>query len=54
MGMSSGWERFDFNKDAPLDDDDEETEGEFFFHILDVIFCFCGFVDYLAFSSELL
>lgn len=26
MGMSSGWERFDFNKDAPLDDDDEETE----------------------------
>ncbi|XP_072995832.1 uncharacterized protein [Typha latifolia] len=22
-GMSAGWERFDFNKDAPLDDDDE-------------------------------
>lgn len=25
-GMGSGWERFDFNKDAPLDD--EEIEGE--------------------------
>lgn len=22
-GMGSGWERFDFNKEAPLDDDDE-------------------------------
>ncbi|XP_008806316.2 zinc finger CCCH domain-containing protein 13 [Phoenix dactylifera] len=22
-GMNTGWERFDFNKDAPLDDDDE-------------------------------
>ncbi|XP_020582716.1 uncharacterized protein LOC110026196 [Phalaenopsis equestris] len=26
MGMSSGWERFDFNKDAPLDDDSDEIE----------------------------
>ncbi|XP_020265484.1 RNA-binding protein 25 [Asparagus officinalis] len=26
IGTSSAWERFDFNKDAPLDDDDEETE----------------------------
>lgn len=25
-----GWERFDFNKDAPLDDDDE-IEGSFGF-----------------------
>ncbi|WOL17482.1 serine/Arginine-related protein 53 isoform X1 [Canna indica] len=25
-GMGSGWERFDFNKDAPLDDDDDEIE----------------------------
>lgn len=24
-GMGSGWERFEFNKDAPLDD--EEVEG---------------------------
>lgn len=24
-GMGSGWERFEFNKDAPLDD--EEIEG---------------------------
>lgn len=24
--MGSGWERFDFDKDAPLDDD-EEIEG---------------------------
>ncbi|KAG0461585.1 hypothetical protein HPP92_021517 [Vanilla planifolia] len=26
IGMSSGWERFDFNKDAPLDDGDDEIE----------------------------
>lgn len=25
-GMGSGWERFEFNKDAPLDD--EEIEGQ--------------------------
>lgn len=25
-GMGSGWERFEFNKDAPLDD--EEIEGK--------------------------
>ncbi|XP_010929103.2 LOW QUALITY PROTEIN: uncharacterized protein [Elaeis guineensis] len=25
-GMNTGWERFDFNKDAPLDDDDDEIE----------------------------
>ncbi|PKA50819.1 hypothetical protein AXF42_Ash007474 [Apostasia shenzhenica] len=25
MGMSTGWERFDFNKDAPLDDDEIEV-----------------------------
>lgn len=24
IGMSSGWERFDFNKDAPLDEEEEE------------------------------
>ncbi|KAI0502657.1 hypothetical protein KFK09_017613 [Dendrobium nobile] len=28
MGMSSGWERFDFNKDAPLDDNDEIEVAE--------------------------
>ena len=27
-GVTSGWERFDFDKDAPLDDDDE-IEGQF-------------------------
>ncbi|KAJ8486411.1 hypothetical protein OPV22_018896 [Ensete ventricosum] len=26
-GMGSGWERFDFNKEAPLDDDDDELEA---------------------------
>jgi len=36
VGMSSGWERFDFNKDAPLDDDDDETEGKFCFYIIDI------------------
>lgn len=25
MGMGSGWERFDFNKDAPLDDEEIEA-----------------------------
>lgn len=30
MSKGTGWERFDFNKDAPLDDDDE-IEGELFF-----------------------
>lgn len=29
-GMNTGWERFDFNKDAALDDDDE-IEGWFSF-----------------------
>lgn len=28
-GMGSGWERFEFDKDAPLDDD--EIEGLFLF-----------------------
>ncbi|KAL8158724.1 hypothetical protein V2J09_000261 [Rumex salicifolius] len=27
IGTGSGWERFDFNKDAPLDNEDEEIEG---------------------------
>ncbi|RWW63784.1 hypothetical protein BHE74_00029021 [Ensete ventricosum] len=26
-GMGSGWERFDFNREAPLDDDDDELEA---------------------------
>lgn len=26
IGASSGWERFDFNKEAPLDDDEDATE----------------------------
>lgn len=34
MGMGSGWERFDFNKDAPLDDDEDATEGMFCFYLL--------------------
>lgn len=27
--MAKGWERFDFDKDAPLDNEDEEIEGKF-------------------------
>lgn len=27
VGMGSGWERFEFDKDAPLDD--EEIEGQY-------------------------
>lgn len=34
-----GWERFEFNKDAPLDD--EEVEGQTFFLILHFKFI-CG------------
>lgn len=26
--MTRGWERFDFDKDAPLDNEDEEIEGK--------------------------
>jgi len=40
MGMSSGWERFDFNKDAPLDDDDDKTEGNFFLNIINIVVLF--------------
>ncbi|GLT50672.1 hypothetical protein SLA2020_241410 [Shorea laevis] len=27
-GMGSGWERFEFNKDAPLDDEEVEAAGD--------------------------
>lgn len=42
----TGWERFDFNKDAPLDEDDSETEGKEFASHPFLLFnhCASGFI----------
>lgn len=43
-GMGSGWERFDFDKDAPLDE--EEIEGKLFG-------CYCLLMDFVKLNPFL-